>query len=151
FEVFPGNWFHPIIVYAMAMVFQFLPVSEAAVRLPTVFVALADVLLIYLIGLRLFRDRGRALLAAFLLAASPAHFIHGRLGMDYLYPVPFVLGWLLCLLAYFDDRRTSRLFWAGVCLGVGFYSYLASVVMMPIYVFLTFVALWISGHRTARP
>ena len=33
--------------------------------------------------------------AALLLALTPAHFIHSRFALDYLYPVPFTLAWLL--------------------------------------------------------
>jgi hypothetical protein len=61
--------------------------------------------------------------------------------MDYIYPVPFVLGWLLCLLHFFDTRRRLTLFAATSALGVGFYSYIASVLMMPLYFAVTVILL----------
>jgi hypothetical protein len=62
--------------------------------------------------------------------------------MDYLYPVPFVLGWLIALSHYLERPRASLLFAATTLLGIGVYTYIASVVMMPVYFVLTLAALW---------
>jgi hypothetical protein len=72
-----------------------------------------------------------------MLALSPAHFIHSRYGMDYLYPVPFVLAWLLCLVLFNERGQTWLLIAGASVLGAGFYSYIASIVLMPVYVALT--------------
>ena len=69
------------------------------------------------------------------------------MAMDYLYPVPFVMGWLMCLLIYLERRRLKWLFVAGLLLGFGFYSYIASVVMMPLYLLMTVVVLFRSVMR----
>src|SRR5262249_5959475 len=127
------GWFTPAIFYLSAVVYQALPFTEATIRVPTVIVAIADVVLIYLAGARIFRARWLAAAAALMLAATPAHFMLGRYALDYLYPLPFVLGWLVCLLAYLDTDRVRWLAAAAALLGVGFFSYIAAVVMMPIY------------------
>ena len=85
-------WFHPAIVYAMAPFLAVLPLSEAAIRLPSVVVGLIDLVLVFIIARRLFDSDRWALAAAALLALTPSHFIHSRMAMDYLYPVPFVLA-----------------------------------------------------------
>ena len=140
-------WFHPMIVYLSAIVLKILPFSEWSVRFPSVIVGTVDVALIYAVGCRIFRDRRYALLAAALLALTPAHFIHSRLQMDYLYPVPFVLTWLWCLLK-FDDTGEPWLMWAaGFALGAGFYSYIAAVVFMPLYVVFTWIYLFAKYKR----
>src|SRR5947207_8781007 len=72
------GWFTPAIFYLSALVFKVLPFSEAAIRVPTVLVAVADVVLFYFIGKRLFRRESPAILASVLLATTPAHFILGR-------------------------------------------------------------------------
>jgi len=153
-----SGWLPPAIFYLMAIVLKILPLSEFAVRLPTVLVGIADVVLIYFIGRALFRSDAFGILAAALLALTPAHFIHSRLGMDYLYPLPFLLAWLLALIRYFDDTRPSTgsgravrddapaapatlLFIATFALGLGLYSYIAAGVAMPLYLLLTLVAL----------
>jgi 4-amino-4-deoxy-L-arabinose transferase-like glycosyltransferase len=143
-------WFHPIIVYAMAPILAVLPLSDFAVRLPSVLVGLIDVALLYFIAARLFRSDGWALIAAALLALTPSHFIHSRLAMDYLYPVPFALGWLLCLQIFLERRETRWLFAATSCLGVGFYSYIASVGMMPLYLAMTLACVWATLERPLR-
>src|SRR5262252_7492851 len=81
-------WFHPMIVYFSALFLKVLPFADWSVRFPSVIIGTIDVLLIYLVGVRLFRSRAYAWLAAALLAMTPAHFIHSRIEMDYLYPVP---------------------------------------------------------------
>jgi 4-amino-4-deoxy-L-arabinose transferase-like glycosyltransferase len=151
-EIGENVWFQPMIVYAMAPFLAVLPLSEIAIRLPSVLVGLADVVLIYFIAARIFRSDRWGLLAAVLLALTPSHFIHSRLALDYLYPVPFVLGWLLCLLIFLDQKaqRPRLLFAATSCLGVGLYSYLASVVMMPIYLVMTLIAIGVTVKRPAR-
>ena len=70
---------------------------------------------------------------AALLALTPAHVVHSRLAMDFIYPVPFVMAWLLCLLIYLERRRLRWLFLATVFLGLGFFSYIASVITMPLW------------------
>jgi 4-amino-4-deoxy-L-arabinose transferase-like glycosyltransferase len=140
-----------VIVYFMAPFLAILPMTEWAVRLPSVIVGVADVVLIYLIALRLFNDRRWAITAAVLLALTPSHFIHSRVAMDYLYPVPFVLLWLLCLLRYVETPRARTLFLATSVLGLGVYSYIASVIMMPVYLVLTWFALFETSERSRRP
>ncbi len=144
-------WFHPAIVYFTALFFQVLPFSEWAIRFPSTVVAAIDVVLLYLIAARFFKERWQAVLAATLLAMTPAHFVNGRIATDYVYPIPFVLGWMLCLLSYLEKRRTSVLVLGGTILGVGFYSYIASVIMMPLYLVFTWLMLFLSIEKPARP
>jgi 4-amino-4-deoxy-L-arabinose transferase-like glycosyltransferase len=141
FQVLPGVWFHPVLVYAMAGFLKLLPLREWVIRLPLVVAGLIDVVLMYMIAARVFGRQRPAIVAATLLALAPAHFIHSRLGMDYLLPVPFVLTWLFCL-AIFLERRQPWVLVAGTgVLGIGIYSYIASIVLMPMCLVLTFLAL----------
>jgi len=146
-----GNvWFHPMVVYAMVPWLKVLPLSEAAIRLPSVLVGLTDVILVYFIAARVFRSERWGLLAAGLLALTPSHFIHSRVAMDYLFPVPFVLAWLLCLLAFLDKPGARTLFAATSFLGVGVYSYIASTIMMPLYLAITLAVIWATTARPGR-
>lgn len=131
------GWFMPVIFYAMAAVLKVLPLSEVSARAPTVIVWLTDVVLIFFIARRMFRRDSLAVAAAVLLALTPAHFILSRYAMDYLYPVPFVLGWLACMLAYLESGRLRTLWAATFVLGLGFYSYIAAVLMAPVYLLFT--------------
>ncbi|HJZ71761.1 MAG TPA: glycosyltransferase family 39 protein, partial [Vicinamibacterales bacterium] len=144
-------WFQPLLVYATAAVLKVLAPSQPAFRAPAVAVGTIDVLLMYFVAGRLFRRRRWQFGAAILLASTPAHMLHSRLTMDFIYPLPFVLGWLLCLLVYLEDRRPWILFAGTSLLGLGVYSYIASVMMMPICLALTWLALFTSGVRAPRP
>jgi 4-amino-4-deoxy-L-arabinose transferase-like glycosyltransferase len=135
------GWLPPIIYYVMAAVLTVVPLSESAIRFPSVLVGVVDVVLMYFVGRRLFKREWLAVLAAMLLALTPAHLIHTRMAMDYVYPVPFVLAWLLGLFTYLDDGRERPLFLGTLALGIGVYSYIAAALVMPLYLLLTLVAL----------
>ena len=145
FPVGATSWYQPVIVYLTAVVLKLVPLSEASLRSPTVLIAVADIVLMFLVARRLFTSNLFGCFAAVLLALTPGHFIHARYGMDYLYPVPFALGWLLCLVSYVDRPRVSVLLVALAVLGVGFYSYIASIVLMPLYVAITCLVLFREG------
>lgn len=135
-------WFHPVLVYFTALFLTVVPFSEWSVRLPSAALGTLNVLLLYFLARRIFGRRRDAALSAILLALTPAHFIHSRIAMDYLYPVPFVLGWLIALSHYLEEPRAWILFAATTLLGIAVYTYIASVVMMPVYLVLTLAALW---------
>jgi 4-amino-4-deoxy-L-arabinose transferase-like glycosyltransferase len=143
-------WFHPMVVYAMVPWLEILPLSETAIRLPSVLVGLTNLILIYFIGARIFDSERWGLLAAGLLALTPSHFIHSRMAMDYIFPVPFVLAWLLCLLMFLEHKQPRTLFAATSFLGVGVYSYIASTIMMPLYLAITVAAIWKTVDRPVR-
>src|SRR5262249_25968634 len=136
------SWYQPFVIYVTALAMRALPLNEWSVRTPTVCVALVNIALIFSAARQLFGTMRAAAIAAATLALSPGHFIHTRYGMDYVYPVPFILGWLICLARYVEQRDARLLTAATAILGVGFYSYIASIVMMPVYVAITCLVLW---------
>jgi 4-amino-4-deoxy-L-arabinose transferase-like glycosyltransferase len=152
FRVRGTIWYQPVIMYATAAVLTVAPLTAWAIRSPAVVVGVVSVVLMFLLARRLFRDASGAIVATTLLALAPAHFMHSRFAMDYIYPVPFILGWLCALAAYLDrphsDNKAPRLLViAGLCLGAGFYSYIAAIALMPLYLLLTVLVVW----RVGRP
>jgi 4-amino-4-deoxy-L-arabinose transferase-like glycosyltransferase len=145
-----NTWWHPLLVYLTALWLQVAPLTESMLRVPSALVGTVNVVLLYFIARRLFARRGLALFAAVLLAVTPAHFVQSRIAMDYIYPLPFVLGWTLALLRFFDDRRPRWLFVATSLLGIGTYSYIASVLMMPVYGLITIGVLIATRCRDRR-
>ena len=127
----PGR--DPALIYWTALGLTILPFTEAGARTPTALIAVLDVVLMFFAARALFKSTGAGVLAAVMLALAPVHFIRGRLMLSPLYSIPFVLAWLWAL-AKFDEAPTVRRFIA-VCawLALGMYSYLAAVVMMPLY------------------
>jgi len=143
-------WFQPILVYAMAAVLKVRPLSEGAIRLPMAIAGVVNVVLMYLIGRQLFGRELFAIAAAVLLALTPVHFMYSRFAMDFQAPLPFVLGWLLCVVTYLKTPSAPLLFAAGLMLGVGIYSYIAAVALMPLYLLLTCVVLLLRRERASR-
>ena len=143
------GWFTPAIFYLMAAVLKLLPMGERVVRLPSVLVGVVDVVLLFLVARKLFARAAYAWIAAAVLALSPAHFMLSRYALDYIYPLPFLLAWLLCLLTFLDRRDARWLFAATVCLGLGFYSYIASVLLMTLYLAIT-AAVLLAIRETPR-
>ena len=143
FQMEASVWFHPIGVYLPALAFTLWEVSSAALRTPTALVGVLNVVLTCFIALRMFRSPVLAWLSGALLAIAPAHFIHSRMAVDYLFPTPFVLGWCLLLLRAVETRSRLAVFGAASLLGLGCYSYIAAVALMPLFLAVTLVLLWI--------
>jgi 4-amino-4-deoxy-L-arabinose transferase-like glycosyltransferase len=138
-----ASWFMPYVYYWTALWLQLLPLAEWSIRIPTAIIGISSIVLMYRVARALVGDRFYALLAAAMLAGAPAFFILSRYALDYVYPVPFILASLLCVLTGLAPGRSRRwLFGAGLSLGLGFYSYIASIVLMPIYAALTLAAVW---------
>jgi 4-amino-4-deoxy-L-arabinose transferase-like glycosyltransferase len=138
----------PIIVYATALGLKLLPLSEWSVRLPTAIVGVVDVVLMFLLTRTLFGGDWIAVCAALLLALTPGHFMRSRLVLSPVFALPFVLAWLWSLADFSERGGRRQLITACAWLGVGMYSYLACMVMMPVYLALT---VWLVARRRAWP
>lgn len=134
----------PAIIYVTAALLTAVPLSEASARLPTALISVISVVVVFLIARRLFGSDWLALVSAVFLALTPAHFIRGRLVLSPQYAIPVVLAWLFVLVLFSERATVRRLCAAAAWLGLGAYTYLASVVMMPVYLAMT---LW-WGERT---
>jgi 4-amino-4-deoxy-L-arabinose transferase-like glycosyltransferase len=128
------TWYPSVLIYLIAIAVRLFGFTEAIVRLPMAIAGVVDVVLVYLIGRQIFRRQWFAIVAAILLAATPTHLTLSRYAMDYLMVVPFLLGWLLCMVTYLRTGNPRLLFAAGLLLGIGLYTYIAALCAMPVYV-----------------
>ena len=139
-----GNWFMPAIYYVSALFLKVLPLSAWAIRLPSVLIALASMALAFAVARKAIGDRYAALIAILVLGCAPGFFILSRYALDYTYPVPIILAWLYCLLTGLDRPGARGWFLAaGLLLGIGWYTYISSLVMMPVYVLISLVTMTI--------
>ena len=123
-------WATPIAVYWSSLFLRFLPFNEAWIRFPTALLAIINIgLMMYLVNF-LFRKKYLAILSGILLATTPAFFVNSRLFLDNIYPVTFVVLWLIFLFK-------SKSFLAGLALGFGIHSYHAAKIFMPLYLILS--------------
>lgn len=141
------TWYHPIGFYLIASVLMVAPSSEWAIRLPLVLVGVLNLCLVYQVVRRWYRSRALAACAAAMLAMTPSHFILSRLALDYLLPLPFILGWLWCVTTLMREPSRRRGFVTGLVLGLGCFSYVSSWLMMPIYLAITIVVTIVSARR----
>src|SRR5207249_150435 len=72
FHIGGDFWATPVNIYFSALLFRFLPISEATIRLPSMIVGLLVVVLTYVVGERIFKSERTAAIAAVLLALTPA-------------------------------------------------------------------------------
>jgi 4-amino-4-deoxy-L-arabinose transferase-like glycosyltransferase len=144
------RWYQPILFYLIALTLKVAPLTEAAVRIPTVVVGLLNVFLIYAVARHLVDGTLYPILAALTLALSPAHFIFSRQALDYILPLPFVLGWLWLLLESIRTGSVWLSLGAGVVAGLGVYSYIAAWVMMPLCLALTWIVHWQQKRDAGR-
>ena len=131
----PGR--DPALIYFTALVLKVVPFGEAGVRMSAAAIAILSVVLMFVVAQRLFQSTGMGLLAAGFLLLTPIHFIRGRLLLSPLFTIPFILLWLWLLWRFTMQPSAARLTACAAVLGLGMYSYLAAVVMMPIYLLVT--------------
>jgi 4-amino-4-deoxy-L-arabinose transferase-like glycosyltransferase len=131
----PGR--DPVMIYVTALGLEVLPFTEAGARTPTTLIAVLNLVLMFFAARALFESTWAGVLAAVMLALMPVHFIRGRLLLSPLYSIPFVLGWLWALGRFERQPSARRLVAACAWLALGMYSYLAAVVMMPLYLLMT--------------
>lgn len=145
------TYYQPILFYIIAGALELVPMSIAAVRVPMAMIGgVLTPLLMYGLAVRAIGSPWPALVATLLLALAPTQVVLSRQALDYVCPLPFVIGWLWCVHAFMQSRRPRHALAAGVVLGVGCYSYIASWAMMPGYLILTLIVLFAAGHGT-RP
>jgi 4-amino-4-deoxy-L-arabinose transferase-like glycosyltransferase len=129
----------PLLIYVTALGLQALPFTEAGVRTPTALIAVLNLLLMFLAARAIFQNTWAALIATGLLALTPIHFIRARLLLSPLYSVPFILIWLWSLCRLEAQPTAGRFVAACTSLAMAMYSYLAAVIMVPLYLVMTMV------------
>jgi 4-amino-4-deoxy-L-arabinose transferase-like glycosyltransferase len=137
----------PLCIYVTAAVLSVLPLSETSIRFATVLVGAAAVALLYVLALELFASPVLAAIVAGVMALSPTFYIHSRLALSVLYPVPFTILWLIVLHRYLSAGTRRAAYATGVVLGAGIYSYLAAAIMMPLYLAMTVLVMVVKRDR----
>ena len=132
----------PLLIYVTAALLKVVPLSDFIVRLPNALLGVLDIILMFFVARRIFKSDTLGVVAASLLAITPAHFMHSRLAVSLLLPLPFTLLWLLCLAAFVDNEKMSTLAAGAAWLGLAVYGYLASVLLMPVYLLCSMWVAW---------
>ncbi len=138
-----------LLLYLMAVPIKLLGRNITAVRILSPFVGTATVLIVFLLGKRIW-GQAIALIAAILLAGSYLHIHYSRMGMTNIWDPLFVLlvlglmAWAWQRPSTANKQRTIWL-WAGISLGLSMYAFTSSR-MLPIMLGIIFV-LWLIFDR----
>src|SRR6266511_2682697 len=103
--------------------------------------AIASAALMYFLAARIFSNAGYAIVALGVFASTPLLWLQAQTAPGSLYPLPFVVAWLLALARFQSTRAAWWLVAAGVALGLGVYTSIAAAVMMPAYLLVTVAVL----------
>lgn len=134
-----------LLSYCMIPFFKLLGFCTAAVRLPSLLFSCVGVVLVYLVGKRLFDGRF-ALAVMALTAVNPWHFMQSRWALDCnLFPHVFLLAFWL-LLRGFEKRRF--LYLSMVFFGLTFYCY--GIAVYSVIPFLVVYAVWCLWKRQLK-
>lgn len=140
-------WYQAMLVYLQAAAFLVLPFAEWSARLPVALIAITNVALAWAVAVRYTRSAAAGPVAAMVLALSPIHFFLSRQALDYTFPITFVLLWLWALAAMHDTKRPRDALLCGLVLGLGLFSYIASWMMMPVYLLVTLIVCLVQPAR----
>lgn len=131
------EWTHPPLAKEIMAGFMFLVRSQDgwAWRLPGAMLGILSVYLIYLLGLKLFKSKSAALIAAFIFSLDGLNFVQSRIGMNDIYYVTFFLIALLFLL-------NKKYLFSAIFLGLSLSSKWAAI-----YAYLIFIPLLLKDRQ----
>lgn len=141
FHVGEDHWLQPMAVYGNAVV-RAAGGHDQSGRLASAVMAAIGVGLVFLIAFEITGRLWLGLLAAVILALTPAYRTFAQLGTDAIFPVPLMLLWMLNLLHFLKRDSMTALSIAAVSLGLAAYASPAAP--------LTAIFLWILTLVVAR-
>jgi 4-amino-4-deoxy-L-arabinose transferase-like glycosyltransferase len=146
FEVGDDRWLQPLAVYATSLVAN-VSAPENAGRLAAAAIGGLNVALMFLLVQRLLSSTSAGVGSALLLMATPAHLVFARTGVDAIYPMPFVLAWVMALNLFFETGSRRFAVAGAFVLGIGVYSTASGPLTMGFLLIATLGAIWRSGRR----
>lgn len=140
------EWRQPVTQYYMAAFFKLFGPGVFTLRFSSVVITLSSAVLMYLLVRQLTNVRW-SIFAVGIFLMTPLVMLQTHLGLDNLMPVPFTIAWLLGITLYHKSPKSKYLFWSGVSLGIGFYTYKGMRATVPVWVILTELYLLIKHGR----
>lgn len=145
FEAWGYGQMSVLLSYCMIPFLKVLGFGTVAVRLPQLLASCGSMILMYLVGRKLFSERF-ALLVMGLVAINPWHFMQSRWSLDCnLFPHVFLLAFYLLLLGL-EKRR--YLYLSMICFGLTFYCY--GIAVYAVIPFLVVYAAWCIWKKQLR-
>jgi 4-amino-4-deoxy-L-arabinose transferase-like glycosyltransferase len=126
------DWRQPITQYSDALAFKIFGGSFQNLREVSVFYLLFSAVLIFYLGYQIGGTK-LAIIIFGLFITTPLLMIQAHLGLDNIAPVPFTILWLIGIYQYQKNKQLRWLVLAGLGLGLGFYTYKAMRLIVPVW------------------
>src|SRR3989338_5319375 len=125
-----GEYKNPVFIYSLVPFVKLFGLSVGVIRFVAALYGIGTILLLFLIGSRLFSKKA-GLLASFFLAISPWHLLFSRMSLEVItLPFFFLLGF------YFLLGKTKKDYvLSGVFFGISLYTYAAAKLFVPLFFF----------------
>lgn len=128
----------PVTIYTTALLFKFFgPSFELMRQVSILFVLISAFLLFYL--LKEIFNFSWALAGVLIFLTVPIIMIQSHLALENIAPLPFTIFWLLMLFNFKKSGKVLPLFFAGLTVGLSFYSYLGMRLIVPVLCVLTVI------------
>ena len=136
------DWKPPVRMYLTAITFKLFGRSYLNFRMVSVFVAVASCLLFFLL-LKLFFSTKLSLVGLFVFASSPSLLLQSHFGSDNIDVLPWIILWLYFFVQYCKKFKPTYLLLSGIFLGISFYTYKAMHAIVPVYLGISVVYLFL--------
>jgi len=112
----------PIAQYYQVLFFKVFGASVYNFKFTSVTIIVLSAVLIFILGKLLFNLKA-AIFSTLFFISTPVIMIHSHLGLDNIYPIPFILIWLITFYKYEKSKSLKYLIISGASLGVAFYAH----------------------------
>jgi len=134
------DWKQPVTMYSTALAFRLFGPAYSLLRQVSIFYVLISAGLLFFLIKKILSVK-LAVFGTLIFLATPAVVIQSHLALENIAPIPFVIFWLLMIWKYTQERKSKFLLWAGISLGISFYSYNGMRLIMPVLSGLTLIYL----------
>lgn len=143
------DWKQPITIYSTAILFKIFGPSYTLLRLVSVLMLFVSTGILFLFLKDIFNQK-LAIFGSILYLSSPILLIQSHLALENITLLPFVVFWFLMIYWFEKERKNKYLIWAGLSLGLSFYSYNGMRLIMPILTLLSFGYIFFLNHYSFK-
>jgi 4-amino-4-deoxy-L-arabinose transferase-like glycosyltransferase len=134
-----ADWRQPVSQYYITAVFKIFGPSLLTLRLSTVAILIFSTFLTFF-WLQKILNKKSAIIGTVIFLTTPLVMIQTHMALDNIFPIPFTLIWLICLWYYNKTKNLKYLLFAGISLGINFYTYKAMRATVPVWCVLTVIS-----------
>lgn len=136
------DWKQPVLVYLSAIFLKVFGANLYVFKMVNVCTSLASLVLLGYLLYLLFKSRTLVLIGMLVYATTPIIIITSRIGNESIQPILYTTLWLLFLVLFRHTNKKIYLALAAFSLGIDFYCFKGMRIIVPVYIFLSFVYIY---------